>query len=164
MARPRRRIHQPPLVVERVRSIGNQGFAFIPNRFLLDGFLAALGSDELLLYFFLVLAADRRGMSFYHYDTLCSLLGMPRERYVRARNGLVDKALIAFDGTHFQVLELPAQPPRAPRPLRTREQFELNDPATVRGLLEESLRNAGDNQPGVDASTDADGRDADEER
>ena len=164
MTRPQRRIHQPPLVVERVRSIGNRGFAFVPNRFLLDGFVAALGSDELLLYFFLVLAADRRGISFYHYDTLCSLLGMPRERYVHARNGLVDKDLVAFDGTHFQVLELPAQPPRTPSPLRTREQFELNDPATVRGLLEESLRNAGDNQPGRGVRAHADGRDADEER
>lgn len=163
MARPQRRIHQPPLVVERVRAIGNQGFAFVPNRFLLDGFVAALGPDELLLYLFLVLAADRRGMSFYHYDTLCSLLRMPRERYVRARNGLVDKDLVAFDGVHFQVLELPARPPRAPRPLRTREQFELNDPATVRCLLEESLRNAGDNQPGSGVSPHADGRDANEE-
>jgi hypothetical protein len=129
-------------MAERVRSIGSQGFAFIPNRFLLDGFLAALGQDELLLYLLLVLAGDRRGMSYYHFETLCGLLRMPREQYIRARNGLIEQDLIAFDGTCFQVLELPAEPRSRPGPLRSRDQFELNDPATVRSLVEESLGQA----------------------
>jgi hypothetical protein len=33
------------------------------------------------------------------------------DRYVAARNALIEKDLIAFDGTIFQVLELPAAPP-----------------------------------------------------
>jgi hypothetical protein len=164
MAQTRRRIYRPPLVPERVRAIGDQGFAFIPNRFLLDGFFAALGADELRLYFLLVLAADRRGTSFYHYDTLCSLLGMPRERYVWARNGLVDKDLIAFDGACFQVLELPAKPPRRAGPLRSPEQLELEDPATVRCLVEESLRHAGQAQPTSDVGGPVDCGDEDETR
>ena len=40
-------------------------FSFIPHRFLLDGFLKALSRDELLLYFFLVLTADKNGVSYY---------------------------------------------------------------------------------------------------
>ena len=39
---------------KRVRKI-NGGFSFIPHRFILDGFLAALGQKELLLYLFLVI-------------------------------------------------------------------------------------------------------------
>lgn len=136
MSRPH--LYRPPLVPDRVRSIGAQGFAFVPNHFLLGGFLAALQPDELLLYFFLVLAGDRLGTSFYHFDTICSLLALPVERYLGARNGLIEKDLIAFDGTRFQVLELPAQPPSVGRPLRTTEELERDDPATVRTLIRES--------------------------
>ncbi len=125
-----------------MRSIGKGGFAFVPNHFLLGGFFAALRPDELLLYFLLVLAADRNGLSFYHYDTLCSLLEMPIERYLLARNSLIDKDLIAFDGTRFQVLELPVEVPATARPLRTTAELELDDPATVRSVIEQSLREA----------------------
>jgi len=142
MATTRRRTHPPPLVAERVRRIGTAGFAFIPNRFLHDGFFAALGPDQLRLYFVLVLAADRQGMSFYRYEKLCSLLKMSLERYLRARDELLRKDLIAGDGTCFQVLELPNRIPDTPKPLRNSHQLELHDPATVRDLVQQSLRNA----------------------
>jgi len=95
---------------ERVRTIRG-GFSFIPHRFLTEGFFSALNADQLLLYFFLVLAADRNGLSFYSYDAICNLLQMPLEQYIQARNALIEKDLIAFDGTIFQVLELPAAAP-----------------------------------------------------
>jgi hypothetical protein len=95
------------LVLDRVRKI-NGGFSFIPHRFLLDGFLEHLSPPELLLYLFLVLAADRRGLSYYSYERICALLHLRLEQYVAARDGLINKELIAFDGTLFQVLELPA--------------------------------------------------------
>jgi hypothetical protein len=40
----------------------------IPHRLLSDGFLAALSQPELLLYIFLILAADRYGLSYYSDD------------------------------------------------------------------------------------------------
>lgn len=92
--------------LQRVRRIDG-GFAFIPHRFLTDGFVSDLNPDQLLLYFFLVLAADRFGLSFYSYDKICSLLEMSLDQYVDARCALVKKSLIAFDGTVFQVLALP---------------------------------------------------------
>jgi hypothetical protein len=162
MSTARRRIHRRPLVADRVRRIGAGGFAFVPNRFLLDGFFAALGPDELLLYWLLVLAADRQGMSLYRYETLCSLLQMPPERYLLARNSLVDKELIAFEGRRFQVLELPAQPPGTPQPLRSQQELELEDPATVRYLAEQSLHEAGRRQHRRSAHTEAKRRDADQ--
>ncbi len=86
------------------------GFSFIPHRFLTDGFLKALSQQELLLYIFLVLAADRYGLSFYSNDRICSFLHMSLEQYSAARDGLIKKNLIAFDGTLYQVLSLPAGP------------------------------------------------------
>ncbi|MFC1610638.1 hypothetical protein ACFL6C_06755 [Myxococcota bacterium] len=112
----------------------------MPNRFLMDGFFAALGQDELLLYLLLVLAGDRQGLSFYHYDRLCSLLGLSVERYLRARNSLIQKDLIAFDGTSFQVLELPMEPPPGPKLLSTSEELEDDDAATVHVVIRKSLR------------------------
>jgi hypothetical protein len=97
---------------ERIRRIDG-GFAFIPHRFLTGGFVSDLSPDQLVLYFFLVLAADRFGLSFYSYDKICTLLEMSLDQYVDARCALIKKDLIAFDGTVFQVLALPEAPEKA---------------------------------------------------
>lgn len=86
------------------------GFSFIPHSFVLDGFLGSLSREEILLYFFLVLVGDRHGLSFYSYDSICTLLQFSLEDYIAARDGLIDRDLIAFDGTVFQVLDLPPKP------------------------------------------------------
>jgi hypothetical protein len=136
-------IARTPIVPERVRRIDGS-FAFLPHRFLREGFFVSLTPDELRLYALLVLAADRNGMSFYHYDSICSLLEVPLEVYVEARNGLIAKDLIAFDGTRFQVLSLPERPVRHPSPpLRTVEDFEEHDPATIRHTIGNAFPAAG---------------------
>ena len=91
---------------DRVRGI-HGGFAFIPHRFLSKGFLAVLTPAELLLYFFLILVSDRHGLSYYSEKTICTSLRILPEAYTRARQGLIEKDLIAYDGILFQVLELP---------------------------------------------------------
>lgn len=90
----------------RIRRIDG-GFGFIPHRFITDGFVSALHRDELLLYFFLSLVSDRNGLSFYSYDKICSLLELTLEEYMASRNSLIEKNLIAFNGSLFQVLSLP---------------------------------------------------------
>ena len=107
------------LAPNRIRRIQG-GFSFIPHRFVTGGFLAALQQKELLLYLFLVAVCDRHGLSFYSYDSICSLLQITVEQYIAARDALIQKELIAFDGTLFQVLDLPATPskPQTPKPLR----------------------------------------------
>lgn len=138
-------IHRTAIVPQRVRSIGGHSFAFVPHRFLRDGFFASLAPDELRLYVLLVLAADRSGMSFYHYDSICSLLEITVENYIRARNALIDKDLIAFDGTRFQVLSLPDKPRfDNPAPLTSRDDCDNRDPATIRTLIRHSLGNRRD--------------------
>jgi len=94
---------------KRVRRIDG-GFSFIPHRFLTDGFLAAMNQKELLLYLFLVLVSDRHGLPYYAYDKICSLLRFSVDDYIEARNSLLQKDLIAFDGTLYQVLDLPPKP------------------------------------------------------
>ena len=64
-----------PLCKDRVRKITGS-FAFLEHRFLHDGFWADLDHDHLLLYFFLVMVADRLGLSYYSYDKICTLLRM----------------------------------------------------------------------------------------
>ena len=119
---------------QRVRCI-NGGFSFIPHRFLTAGFLQALSQPELLLYIFLVLAADRNGLSFYSYDRICSSLHMSLEQYSAARDGLIEKDLIAFDGTLFQVLSLPASPAQGPMNTSTRQLTGCQTPAAIGSII-----------------------------
>lgn len=129
-----------PILPDRIRCIGGQSFAFIPHRFQRDGFFASLSNTERSLYLFYVLAGDRNGVSFYHYDSICSALEILVDTYLEARNGLIAKNLIAFDGTRTQVLSLPSRPVlSAAKPLKTAEDFELHDPATVRSLTRRSF-------------------------
>ena len=97
------------LIADRERQ-GKGSFAFIPHRFLSGGFLASLSREELLLYFFLVLASDKHGLSYYGSKNICSFLNMTQDEYRSAREQLIAGDLIAFDSTLFQVLELPVGP------------------------------------------------------
>ena len=106
-------IKKKVLVPDRIRHIDG-GFSFIPHRFISDGFLTHLTQKELLLYLFLVLASDRYGLSFYSYDAICSLLQLSLDEYVEARDGLMEKDLVAYDGALFQVLDLPRRPIKIP--------------------------------------------------
>ena len=123
-----------PLVSHRVRTITGS-FAFIEHRFLRHGFWAGLGHHELLLYFFFVLVADRQGLSFYSYDKICSLLVISVDEYILARGSLINKDLLAFDGTFFQVLSLPPEPVQLSRLLQNKEDMERENPATVHQLI-----------------------------
>lgn len=129
---------RPPIIQDRVRKCGKGSFAFIPHRFLQEGFLASLTDTERSLYLFLVLAADRRGMSFWGYDRICTILELHLHQFLEARNALIDKDLVAFDSIRFQVLELPAHPVLL-KPMTSSSEMALNDPATVRALAHESL-------------------------
>jgi hypothetical protein len=123
----------------RVRRIDGS-FAFIEHRFLSEGFWQSLTHQELLLYLFLVVVADRHGLSYYRYDKICTLLKISLDEYLLARDALMAKDLIAFDGLLFQVLSLPEHGPvPAPRPIRDTAEMEKTDPATIRQLITRSL-------------------------
>ncbi|EFK07709.1 conserved domain protein, partial [delta proteobacterium NaphS2] len=98
-----------PLFPKRIRKIAG-GFAFIEHRFLRKGFWESLSHIELLLYIFLVVVSDKNGLSYYGYDKICRILRVDADQYINARNRLLDKDLIGFDGRVFQVLSLPDRP------------------------------------------------------
>lgn len=120
---------------ERIRQI-NGGFSFIPHRFLTDGFLTSLNRQEILLYFFLILAGDKNGLSYYSYENICKFLGMDLDEYQKARDGLITKDLIAFNSIIFQVLELPS------KPLDPGRLQVVQRSSTVAHLISDSLKEA----------------------
>jgi hypothetical protein len=123
---------------DRIRRIDG-GFSFIPHRFVCDGFLASLHQKELLVYLFLVIVSDRHGLSFYSYDAICTLLQLDLDQYIRARDGLMDKDLIAFNGTVFQVLELPAKPD-LPEAKKKSDHKRAKNQAAIAQLIDQSSK------------------------
>ena len=131
-------ITKTPLDQDRVRKIAGS-FAFVEHRFLRSGFFSVLTHHELLLYVFLVLVADRNGLSYYSYDKICILLKITLDDYIIARDGLIQKDLIAFNGHLFQVLSLPKQPPQDLAPLKNSDDMQAHDPATIEQIITKSM-------------------------
>ena len=106
------RSFRPPRVPQphRVRKIQGS-FGWVDHRLLRQGHIRSLTPDDLGLYLFLILAANRDGVSFYRKDKICDTLGFSWDRFEEARRRLVERDLIAFDpfGPHevdgyYQVL------------------------------------------------------------
>jgi hypothetical protein len=92
----------------RIRKI-NGSFAFIEHRF--RDWIKSLTPEELLLYFFLVLAADEQGLSYYRPETIGPCLKLNPDQYRQALKGLITRDLVAFQEPLFQVLSLPERRP-----------------------------------------------------
>ena len=133
-------IQKKILIPERVRKIRGS-FAFIEHRFLHDGFFSSLTQEERSLYLFLVLASNRSGLSYYSFDRICKLNVMSERSYIDARNSLIDKDLIAFDGYFFQVLSLPKTIfDDSFGPIQNQKDMEKYDPATFCQMVRKSWR------------------------
>jgi hypothetical protein len=102
------------IVPERIRNIRNCTFGWVDHNFLHHGYINRLSPAELLLYYFLVTVADRNGVSFYDYERICQFLKLDLDDYLRARDRLGERSLIAFQAGVFQVLSLPARQEAAP--------------------------------------------------
>ena len=114
----------PPLRNDRVRTI-EKPFGWIPCRILMNGLFADLSDEAKLLYLFLCLAADRQGLSFYGDRRIQSYFQLQAAAMDTAKQELIQKDLIAYDGHLYQVLSLPGpttnpiiQPERTSEPER----------------------------------------------
>ena len=124
---------------DRIRKITGS-FAFVEHRFLHDGFWGSLDHHQLLLYLFLIIVADRNGLSYYSYDKICTLLKITVDEYIVARDALIEKDLIGFDGQLFQVLSLPDQPlDTSCTALKSKKDMQKHDPATIHQLIAHSF-------------------------
>ena len=83
----------------------------------------------------MVLVSDRYGLSYYGYDMICSLMQLTLDEYIEARDGLLKKDLISFDGKIFQVLDLPSAP-------HSSSSMSGEDPAVVARMIRQSLEEA----------------------
>jgi hypothetical protein len=106
----RREVVPDPARVREIRGT----FGWVDHRLLRDGHLAQMGLAEIALYLFLVLTANRHGVSWYRKEKICDALGISWDRFHQARDRLVERGLIAFqpfrDGDvngYYQVLPLP---------------------------------------------------------
>ena len=69
-------------------------FGWIEDRMLRDGWLARIGVDAVGVLVLLVLAADRRGASFYSRDRMAGALRIDRARVDAALAELLDHRLV----------------------------------------------------------------------
>jgi hypothetical protein len=97
------------LCPQRIRKI-ESSFSWIDHRLITGGFLPDLSTLEILLYLFLVAVSDRHGLSFYHDDRIASLLKIDLVSLGKAREGLIQRSLLAYEAPLYQVLSLPPQP------------------------------------------------------
>ena len=137
-------IQRKALICDRIRNIKGS-FAWVPHKFIRGNFWTSLSQHELILYLFLVMAADRQGLSYYSFDRICSMLSITPDAYIIARDNLIEKDLIAFDGLMFQVLSLPENPVvSSAHILTSKEDMKRKDPATVQQIIRNSIggRNA----------------------
>jgi len=103
---------------DRVRRVGRIGFGWLDAGLIREGWLEVLATEELAIYAFLCLVADRQGVSWYRRRRIGDALGIPEAEVHAALTRLCELDLIAYapfrpgapDGFH-QVLALPASGP-----------------------------------------------------
>ena len=93
-------------------------FAWIDHRLMRDGFIEVMTHDDMVLYLFLVLAADKNGVSFYRKEKICEAVSLDYNQFEIARDRLVDMSLIAFESYsvlspngYYQVLPIESKAP-----------------------------------------------------
>jgi hypothetical protein len=108
---------------QKVRKI-ESSFAWIDHSLLRNGYLQTMTHQDVVLYLFLVLAADRNGVSFYRKEKICQAVSLDFRQFEIARDRLIDLKLIAFEGYtvlspngYYQVLPVEAKAPNPAKEL-----------------------------------------------
>ena len=93
-------------------------FAWIDHRLMRNGFLEVMTHDDLVLYLFLILAADRNGVSFYRKEKICEAVSLDYNPFEIARDRLITMKLVAFErysalspNGYYQVLPIESMAP-----------------------------------------------------
>lgn len=104
---------------ERLRRVPEQ-FSWVDQALVQRHLIDRCEARAAALYLFLVTVADAQGLSYYGESTLTARLHLSREELAAARAQLIKIELIAYQAPLYQVLALPATPPRVPAqaPLR----------------------------------------------
>ena len=74
----------------------NGSFAWLDHRLIRNGFIRIMTHSDMVLYLFLVLAADKNGVSFYRKEKICDTLEIDWSEFERAKARLIQMDLLAF--------------------------------------------------------------------
>ena len=125
---------------QRVRRIENS-FAWIDHRLLRNGYIEVMTHHDQVLYLFLVLVADRHGVSFYRKEKICDCLDLDWSEFEVTRDRLIDFKLIAFErysaltpNGYYQVLPVDGRPPSFRERIRQAGIPVRRDSANQQGL------------------------------
>ncbi len=96
----------------------NGSFAWSDHRLVRNGYLQVMTHDDMVLYLFLILAADRNGVSFYRKEKICEAVSLDFSQFEIAKDRLINMKLIAFEGYsilspngYYQVLPIENKAP-----------------------------------------------------
>jgi hypothetical protein len=98
-----------------------------------EGCLQRLCPEGVMLYFFLIIVGDHRGLSFYGDQRICETLHLSLQDLEGGRRQLVIQDLIAYQKPLYQVLSL-GTAKREPKP-----QGEDN-PMLIKEIMDASLK------------------------
>lgn len=97
-----------PIDSSRVRVLPSH-FAWVDHQ--LRDRLSGLTLEEMAVFFFLHLCADRKGCCFWADATLAKKLSLREGDVIQARNGLIQKEFILYRYPLYQILPVSPVPP-----------------------------------------------------
>jgi hypothetical protein len=110
-----RKYHMPQS--QKIRKI-ESSFAWIDHRLVRNGYLQVMTHDDMVLYLFLILVADRNGVSFYRKEKICEAVSLDFSQFEIAKDRLINMKLIAFKSYsvlspngYYQVLPIESKAP-----------------------------------------------------
>lgn len=82
---------------KKIRNIKGS-FAWIDHRLMRNGFIDIMTHQDMAMYLFLVLAADKNGVSFYRKEKICETVSLDYNQFEIAKDRLINMKLIAYEG------------------------------------------------------------------
>jgi hypothetical protein len=92
--------------LERRRALGAAaGFGWLDARLVRDGWLELLSAEDVAVYAFLCLVADRQGVSWYRRDRIRAALGLAEQAVWQSLGRLEALGLVAYRPFHAHASE-----------------------------------------------------------
>ena len=107
-------IQKRVLSPDRVRRLPQRDWSWIDRRFQ-RRFAAKLSGDAVFLYYILVAASDKNGLSYYSDNSLALIVRTSLPALTKARQELIELDLVAYQAPLVQVLSLPPDEQHRPR-------------------------------------------------
>jgi len=98
---------------DRIRKVP-ASFSWVDRRFMREGYLQNLCHEAILLYFFLIIVGDNRGLSFYGNNNICKQLKLNNQSLQKGRLQLISQGLIAHQSLMYQVLDIKSERTQQP--------------------------------------------------